>query len=321
MQRIPGVTAASAVSYLPVTSLVPGTSFEISGRPAPLPGQSPVTEVRIVHPDFFKTMGIALRRGRTFEEADTRPEAPLRFVVNEAMARQYFAGEDPLGQRISVSMRDENPPGEIIGIVADNKSTGLDSSVRPIVYYSHSHFPFPMMTFVVRTWAEPAALTRSLIGTIHEMDPNQPVSNVRTMDEVLSESVAQPRFQATLLGVFAGLALVLAAVGVYGVMSYTVGQRTREMGIRLVLGASPGGLQGMVIRQGLRVALIGLALGAAGSLALSRVMQTLLFEIQPTDPLTFIGVTALLAIVAVLACYLPARRASGVDPITALRYE
>ncbi len=321
MQKIPGVTAASAVSFLPITSLVPGTSFEISGRPAPPAGQSPVTEVRIVHPDFFKTMGIALRRGRTFDDADTRTEAPLRFVVNEAMARQHFAGEDPLGQRISVSMQQQNPPGEIIGIVADNKSTGLDSSIRPIAYYSHSHFPFSMMTFVVRTSAEPAALTRSLIGAIHEMDPNQPVSSIRTMDDVLSESVAQPRFQATLLGLFAGLALVLAAVGVYGVMSYTVGQRTREMGIRLVLGASPGGLQGMVIRQGLRVALIGLAIGAAGSLALSRVMQTLLFEIQPTDPLTFIGVTALLATVAVLACYLPARRASSVDPMTALRYE
>jgi putative ABC transport system permease protein len=153
------------------------------------------------------------------------------------------------------------------------------------------------------------------------MDPNQPVSDVRTMDEVLSESVAQPRFQATLLGLFAGLALVLATVGVYGVMSYSVGQRTREMGIRLVLGASPGGLLAMVIRQGLRLALIGLALGLAGSLALSRVLGTLLFEIQPTDPLTFAAVGALLIGVALLACYIPARRASHVAPMTALRYE
>jgi len=321
LQRIPGITAASAVSFLPITSLVPGTSFEISGRPAPPPGQSPITEVRIVHPDFFRTMGIALRRGRTFASSDDHPAAPLTFVINESMAKQYFAGEDPLGQRISVSMQRENPPGEIIGIVADNKSTGLDASIRPIAYYSHSHFPFPMMTFVVRTSSEPQAAAKSMIAAIHEMDPNQPVSDVRTMDEVLSESVAQPRFQATLLGLFAALALVLATVGVYGVMSYSVGQRTREMGIRLVLGASPGGLLAMVIRQGLRLALIGLAIGLAGSLALSRVLGTLLFEIQPTDPLTFGGVGMLLIGVALLACYIPARRASHVAPMTALRYE
>lgn len=321
VQKIPGVTAASAVSFLPITSLVPGTSFEISGRPAPPPGQSPTTEVRIVHPDFFKTMGIALRRGRTFDASIDRPDAPLTFVINESMARQYFAGEDPLGKRISVSMQQQNPPGEIIGVVADNKSTGLDASIRPITYYSHSHFPFPMMTFVVRTTAEPQTVAKSMIVAIHEMDPNQPVSDVRTMEDVLSESVAQPRFQASLLALFAALALVLAAVGVYGVMSYSVGQRTREMGIRLVLGASPGGLLAMVIRQGLRLALIGLALGLAGGLALSRVLRTLLFEIQPTDPLTFGGVSALLVGVALLACYLPARRAARVAPMIALRYE
>jgi putative ABC transport system permease protein len=321
LQHVPGVTAASAVNFLPITSLVSATRFDIAGRPAPPAGQNATTEVRVVHPDFFSTMGIALRKGRTFTAQDDGPDAPLAFVINESMAKQYFPGEEALGQRISVNMQDTNPPGEIIGIVADNKSTGLDASVRPIAYYAHSHFPVSSMTFVVRTSGEPQPMSRSLIAAIHEMDANQPVANVRTMDEVLSESVAQPRFQATLLGLFAGLALVLAVVGVYGVMAYTVGQRTREMGIRLVLGASPLGLVGMVLGHGLRLTLIGLALGVAGSLALSRLLAKLLFAIEATDPLTFAAVAAALLAAAMLACYLPARRAASVDPITALRYE
>jgi putative ABC transport system permease protein len=319
LQAMPEVRSASAVDFLPFSGPAVGTSFLIEGRPTPLAGQVPMTTVRTVLPGFFPTMGIALLRGREFEERDTA-ETRRVYVVSEAMVREHFPSQDPLGQRIVVQLNDE-VPGEIIGVVADIKDSTLDGEARPTVYYVHTQMQRSFMTLVVRATGDPSGIGKALTSVIQSLDPNQPVADVRVMDEVIARTNSQRRFQTWLLTAFAALALGLATIGVYGVMSYSVVQRTHELGVRMAIGAERGDVLWLVLRQGMFIAGAGLVLGIGGAFAVTRAMSSLLYNVAPTDPLTFALVALLLAATAALAMYVPARRATKLDPMVVLRYE
>ncbi|HEX8748973.1 MAG TPA: ABC transporter permease [Pyrinomonadaceae bacterium] len=320
IEALPGVKSAGAVSFLPFTGLAAATDFKIEGRPEPLPGQDLGTEVRVAEENYFRTMGIPLLRGRTFN-AQEQTEARHVVVINETLAQKYFPGEDPIGKRLTIDMMDDPVPSEIIGIVGDVKHLSLDSETRAMVYWPHPELAYSGMTVVVRTAGDPSQLAAAVQREIQTIDPNQPVSDVRTMNQWLSESVARARFNALLLGLFSALALVLASVGIYGVISYSVTQRTHEIGIRMALGASARDVLKMVVGQGMLLAMIGVALGLVASFLLTRAMSSLLFGVSTTDPVTFIFISLMLVVVTLLACYIPARRATRVDPMTALRYE
>ena len=317
---IPGVESAGAVSFLPFAGLGAATRFTIVGQPPPPPGEDLTTEVRVTDTNYFRTMDIPVVRGRTFNEQEAT-EIRRVAVVNEAMVRKHFPGEDPIGKRLVVSMSQNPEPTEIVGVVGDVKLHNLTAEVRPTVYWPHPELAYSSMTLVARTTQDPASVAAAARREIQSIDPDQPVSDVRTMEELLSASVARARFSTTLLGVFAAVALLLAVVGIYAVISYTVTQRTHEIGIRMALGAQTRDVLRMVVSHGLLLALAGVGLGLLGAFALTRLMSSLLFEVTSTDPVTFAAVALLLAAVALLACYLPGRRAAKVDPMVALRYE
>ncbi|HEX4546005.1 MAG TPA: ABC transporter permease, partial [Candidatus Acidoferrum sp.] len=311
---LPGVESAASVAFLPFSDMLAGTDFTIVGRPAPAPGDAPITNVVIAMPAYFSTMRIPLRRGRLFAERDTA-EAPRVFVVNETFARRYFPNDDPLGRRLVVAMGD-TVPGEIVGVVGDIKQTALQEGEQPTVYFTYSHLPIGFMTLVVRS-AWPHHQLAPVTSVIRSIDPDLPVAEVATMEELISESTAQPRFNSLLLALFSCVALLLAAVGLYGVLAFAVAQRTREIGIRMALGASPAAILHSVVGQGLGLMLSGLGSGFALAFGLTRFLASFLFGVTPTDPATFAGVATLLAVVALLACYVPARRATRVDPLVA----
>ncbi|HZS05440.1 MAG TPA: ABC transporter permease [Blastocatellia bacterium] len=317
IKTVPGVSSAGIVNSLPLTGGA-ATTFEVAGS-HPTDNQ-PVADIRVVDPDYFRTMKIPLLGGRWFTERDTA-DAPRVMVINETMARRYWPGEDPVGKR--VTMRDWGPPltGEIAGVVGDVKPDGLDAQVRPMIYWPYPQFPSIFNALVIRTDGDPLSVVAAVKSRIWSVDPEQPVSAVRPMEQLLADSVAQRRFNALLLGLFAALALGLAAVGIYGVISHSVAQRTREIGIRMAVGARGGDVLRLVIGQGMTPVLAGVVIGLAGAFALTRLMTTLLFGVNATDPLTFAGGASLLAIVGLLACLVPARRATKVDPMIALRYE
>ncbi|HEX7181629.1 MAG TPA: ABC transporter permease [Thermoanaerobaculia bacterium] len=321
IRTLPGVRSVGIVNYLPLYGgLGTTTSFTVEGRPAPPPGQEPSTDVRVADSDYFGAMGIPLLRGRSFTDRETTE--PRRVVlVNESMARQHFPGENPIGKRISVLMFEEPRPTEIIGVVGDVRYDSLTDEAQPTVYFPLPELTYPFMTFVVRTTGDPAEMASTVQGVVHEIDPNQPVSDVRTMDQVMADTVGRARFNTLLLGLFAGLATLLAAVGIFGVMSYSVTLQTREIGLRVALGARQGQVLMLILKQGLLLTLIGIGIGLAGALALTRLMSGLLFGVGSTDPATFTAIVLLLAFVSLVACYIPARRAARVDPLIALRYE
>ena len=320
VQALPGVRSAGTVSYLPITSGGAATIFDIEGRPPLPPGEELVGDVRVVDGGYFGTMGIPLLQGRTFNERELTDESHV-VVINETMARDYFPGEDPIGKRVTISMKDENVPSEIIGVVRDARYIGLDTAVRPMTYWPYPELVYSGMTLVVRTEGEPLALAESVRREVLAIDKDQPVADVRTMESWVSDSVSRTRFSAMLLGIFAGVALLLAAVGIFGVMSYAVSERTHEIGVRMALGARTSDVLALVVRQGMVLALVGVGIGLGAAFGLTRVMVSLLFGISATDPITFAAIPVLLALVALLACYLPARRAARVDPMIALRYE
>jgi putative ABC transport system permease protein len=266
-------------------------------------------------------MNIPLRQGRTFGDEDNDPKSPLRYVINEAMARQMYPNEQPIGKRLVVLMKNENPPGEIIGVVGDTKHGSLSDKVHPMVYYPMAHLSFGIGTLVVQTRVEPLSLARAVTAVAHQMDSGLPVSEVGTMQRWVDESLSRTKFQTALLAVFAGLALVLAALGIYGVVSYSVAQRTHEIGVRVALGAQQGQVARMILWRALILTLTGLTLGLAGAFALGRYLKTLLFEIEPADPVTLTSVTLVLLGVALLGAMVPAARAMRVDPMVVLRYE
>ena len=324
VRAMPGVRSTGAVMALPLTGFGFSISFKVQGRPDPAPGQHQDMHVRVATPDYFRTIGIPLRSGRVFSDSDT-VTAPWVVVLSESAVRKHFPNEDPIGKRIELGWGKgpgtRRAGGEVVGVVGDVKEVGLDDEVQPEIYLPMRQWTVGRMTFVARTDVPPLSLAEGVQQAVHEIDPNLPVSNIRTVEEVIAKSIAQPRFYMLLLGAFAFVALVLAAIGIFGVMSYTVSQRTREIGIRMALGARGGSVVSMVVGQAMLLAIAGLALGLVAAAALSQTMATLLFDLSPTDPITFGTVAAVLAVVAFLASYLPARRAASVDPMMALRAE
>jgi putative ABC transport system permease protein len=320
MQSLPGVESAGAVSFLPFAAPHAGTLVEIEGRPKLPPGQGLGTGVMVSDVNYFRTMQVPLKRGRLFTDQEA---AEMRHVVvvNEAFARTNFPGEDPLGKRVTIYMKNDNQPCEIIGVVGDSKHMNLDAEVKPMSYWPHPELTYSGMTLALRTQGEPTAIANAARNVISALDPEQPVADVRTMESLIGTSVAGARFNTLLLTIFAIVALLLASLGIYGVMAYSVAQRTHEIGVRMALGAGGTDVLRLVVRKGMTLALSGVAIGVAASFALTRLMQTLLFNVSATDPLTFAGIPLLLAFVALLACLIPARRAAKVDPMVALRYE
>ncbi|MGC2745747.1 MAG: ABC transporter permease [Candidatus Angelobacter sp.] len=319
--QLPGVRSASAVSYLPFNGLAAGTDFKIAGRPPAKPGEALGAVIRTVLPEYFRTMGIPLIRGRDFTAADDVESTPHRFIVNEAFVRKFLPDEEPVGKRISAEMDKENPFGEIVGVVGDVKERTLDKEPEPTIYYIHSHLAYGEMVFVLRTEKDAMALAEPAQKIIKQMDPELPVSQVRTMETVVRQTFASQQFSAVLLGGFSLASLLLAAIGIYGLLAYSVTQRTREIGVRIALGAEPQTITRMVVASGARMVLIGSAAGLAIALALSGLMKSLLFGIGARDPVTFVMAPVVFVLVALVAAYVPARRAAQVSPMEALRAE
>jgi putative ABC transport system permease protein len=319
VRQVPGVNSVGSIQWLPLTQSFSATGFWVAGRPTPKHGDEPVTGVSVVTPGYFGTMGIPLMQGRALTDRD-RGNTPLVTVVNQSLAKQFFPDINPIGQKLFVQWG-RKAPCEIVGVVGDVKQTGLEKDPMPTVYFSDAQEPNGGGTLVIKTASDPMLLARVIEDQIHSYAKDQPIADVLPMDVLMSKAVARPRFQSALIGVFAGLALLLAAIGIFGVMSYSVAQRTAEIGIRVALGAQRAQILKLVVGQGAVLALIGIAAGLAGAFALTRVLRSLLFEVSTTDPVIFTTVPLLLCAVALAATYLPARRAANVDPIVALRYE
>jgi putative ABC transport system permease protein len=322
VQSLPGVRTAGGVAVLPMSQGGNSRTFTIEGREAPQGQQSPHGDSWAATSDYFKTMTIPLVKGRYFTENDAAT-APSVVIIDEELARKFFPGEEAVGRRITF---DDVSPGnprwrEIVGVVGHVKNRGLDGETRPQFYFPYHQAPTSYMYVVVQTNGDPAAMSGAVRGAIQKVDRDLPVFKVTTMERMVAESLTQRRFSMLLLGIFASVALVLAVVGLYGVMSYTVTQRTREIGIRMALGARQSDVLRMVVGQGMLLAVIGVGLGLGAAFLLTRAMKSLLFNVSATDPLTFMLIAGLLVTVAFLASYLPARRAMRVDPMTALRYE
>jgi putative ABC transport system permease protein len=320
VRSFPGVQSASAISFLPLTGPGAATSYNVVGRAMPLPGQTPTADIRIVEPEYFSTMRVPLKRGRVFTAAD-RDSAPPVVVVTETLAREMFPNDEAIGRRLTVSWTDPAAQPEIVGVVGDVRYHGLDGTVRPMIYYPMAQSPTGSMSLVIRDRGTHAALATAVHGAVRELDRELPVTDVATMDTRLSRSMSDRRYPMLLLATFAGLALTLAAIGIYGVISYAVNQRTREIGVRIALGARPRDVLRHVIGGGLTLTAVGIALGGAGGALAARVLGKLLYEVPPSDPVTFLAVAALLAGVALVACVLPARRAVRVDPAISLKAE
>jgi predicted permease len=322
VQALPGVQAASVSMSLPPNLLIMRNPFTVEGR-APAPGQSlPLAEHILVSPDYFRTLGIEQRAGRAFTDADDA-NAPQVIIINEALARQYFPNQDPVGKRMQFG--DYSPTGPwltVVGVVADVKYSGLREAVQPAIYTAfQQNLWWRSMYLAVKADGDPLGLVNTVRNEVQALDRDLPVSQIKTMDQLMSDAVAEPRVYTLLLGIFGAVALLLAALGIYGVMAYAVTQRTHEIGVRLALGAQSGDVLRLVVSAGMRLALLGIAIGLLAAFALTRLMSKLLFNVSPTDPLTFALIVLLLLGVALLACYLPARRAMKVDPMIALRCE
>jgi len=320
MQALPGVESVGAGNSLPFAAAHPATSLDVEGRPILPVVQKLKTGVMVTDVNYFRAMQIPLKHGRLFTDQET---AEMRHIViiNEAFARQHFPNEDPLGKRVTIYLGNNTQPCEIIGVVGNSKHMQLETEVRPMAYWPYPELATPAMTFVIRTRGDAATITTGARNIIRALDPQQPVSAVRTMESLIWTSVARARFNTLLLGIFAMVALLLAGVGIYGVMAYSVAQRTHEIGVRIALGARKNDVLKLVVERGMKLALGGVVIGVAASFALTRLMETLLFEVSTTDPLTFASIPLLLAFVALLACLIPARGAAKVDPMIALRTE
>ncbi len=324
LEKLPGAEAAAATLQAPLIGLdVDKSTFIIQGGPVPAPGEEPGARLHVVTPEYFRAMTIPLRRGRMFTERDDRT-APGVIIINEAMARRSWPNGNPIGQQLKqglVLLPGEPVMREIVGVVANVQHFGLAAAEEPQAYVPHRQTPWPEMTLVIRATSNAASLASAARAQVRLMDTELPVAKVITMEQGLTDSVAQPRFRALLVGLFSVLAVVLAGIGLYSVMAYSVTQRTSEIGIRMALGASTADVLKMILREGSSMVALGLLIGLAGALGLTRLLASLLFGVGPNDPSTFAGVSVFLALVAMLACYLPARRATKVDPMVALRCE
>jgi putative ABC transport system permease protein len=316
LEALPGARGVGAISYLPLGGGENMGSFEIEGEPPVVPGNEPKAERRWVTPGYFATMGIAIRQGRAFQPSDTASQ-PRVVAINETIARQFFSSRDPLGQRLKVG----GVWRTIVGVVSDVKSASLESDVRPQVYLPHAQDPWPPMTVVMRTEGDPMTLASAVRRELKALDGLLAVTNMRTMERVVSNASSARRFNTSLLVFFAVAALLLTMMGIYGVVAFLVGRRTREIGVRVALGAQRGDVLRLVLQQGMKPVVFGSLVGLAGSLAASRLLASQLYGISSSDPLTLTSIIVLLGIAALLACWIPARRAARVDPMEALRYE
>ena len=323
VRALPGVEYASVIVPLPLSGSNMVTSFDMEERPLP-EGQRNGAPVRIIATDYFKTMGIPVRQGRVFNETD-RFESPPVVIVNERFAQKFFPGQNVIGKRIKPGFAADDSDEkmrEIIAVVGNVKHRELKNEDSPEMYLPQTQIPFNIMSLVVRTSvSNPAALTSALRAELARMDAGIPLTSVRIFDEYISRSLARPRFNALLLSIFAGTALVLTAIGIYGVMAYSVAQRTNEIGIRMALGAAQSNIFRLVVGQAMTLVSISLGLGLIGAFAATRLLNSMLFGVGAWDPVTFVSIVLLIAAVAFLAAWLPARRASRVDPVVALRAE
>jgi len=333
LASLPGVESVSAINHLPLAGDWWGTSIVIEGRPLPPPGQEIIVIYRVSRPGYFQAMGVPLRAGRDFTERDT-PDAPGVIILNETLARRHWPSEDPIGKRVTLDDPRDNSRAPqwftVVGVVKDVKQNSwTDAPLNEIYlpfqqsrgFYAGTAGHFASMTMVIRTTVEPQSLAMAAQETVRSLDRNLPVSNLASMEQVIVDTLWQQRFNLQLIGIFAALALALAAVGLYGVMSYSVAQRTREVGLRMALGARRKDVLTLVVGQGMKLALVGVSLGLLASVALTRLMEKLLFGVSATDFSTFAAIAVLLTSVALLAALVPARRATKVDPIVALRCE
>ncbi len=322
--EIPHVESAGMISFLPLSFSGMNFSFSVEGQPQPSDNNLPLAVYRVVSPDYFRTIGIPLDRGRTFGVHDDS-QAPPVVVINRRLATQFWPGSDPVGRRLKVGPADSpNPWATVVGIVGNSRQSGLygDPTLELYVPYKQERRGFTApRDLIVRTKGDPSSIAAAVRAAVWDVDKDQPVSNVRTMNQVVSETVSRERFQTVLLTLFGGLAVCLACIGLYGLISYAVANRTYEIGLRVALGAQSWDVLTLIVKQGVVLTFIGIAVGLSAAFAVTRFLAGMLFEISPTDPLTFFSAAALLLLVAVVACYVPARRATKVDPLVALRYE
>ena len=321
VHAIPGVEAAAFGTVVPLTDNHNRTDITFLDKPVPPHGQYPHPDYHLISPEYLRVMGIPLERGRNFTDAD-REKTPRVALINATVARRYFAGEDPIGKRFSFG---HNPTPDttytIVGVVGDTKLYGLDNAARLEVYVPYRQASSNDMTLVVRSTSAPAALTSEIRAAVASVDKDQPLFAISTLDDLLSNSVSTRQQTLVLLGLFSALALILATIGIYGVVSYNVALRKQEIGIRVALGAQQADVLRMVLGQGARLAFLGVGIGLVVALALTRLLSSLLFEVKASDPLTFASVASVLVIVALAACYVPAHRAMKVDPMVALRHQ
>ncbi|HMD72165.1 MAG TPA: ABC transporter permease [Bryobacteraceae bacterium] len=319
LTALPGARSMGAINVLPLTGFGPGSSFALEGQPQTLPGQRPIALLRIVTPGYFRTMGIPLVAGREFTDSDG-PQTPLVAIVDQYLARRFSPGASPVGSRIAMD-RPAPRTLEIVGVVGDVKPVSVNGESWPTVYWPYAQQPLTSISVVLRTARAPLSLAHEVEREIHQLDPDQPLTEVKSLDAVVGNSLGEARFHTLLLAAFAEVAFLLCAVGIYGVISYDTSQRTREIGIRMALGAQSGDVARLIVRQGARLAAYGIALGLAAAFALTRYMASMLYGIEPSDFTTFAAMAAMLGAVALLASYLPSRRAMALDPVAALRHE
>ena len=321
VSALPGVQSAGLISSVPLSGGVYAGGFSIEGRTSASENEELVSDRRMISPDYFEALGVRLRSGRGFSAQDDQTSQGVA-IISESLARRFIPGEEPLGKRIKLGGRDSTRPWlVIVGIIGDVHDRALESDARPCIYVPYPQFPTASMTVVVRGLSDPKPLISAIREEVWAVDKDQPVTDIKTMDQFVETSIASRKFNALLFAMFAGLALVLATVGVYGVISYSLSQRVQEIGIRMALGAQPSNVVRLVLGQGMVLVVMGVALGLGASMALTRVMTSLLFGVSATDPGTFVLVSFLLILIATLAGYIPARRAAKVDPMVALRSE
>jgi predicted permease len=320
LRTLPGVQSVAATNFLPLTGFWNTTDFLIEGQALPKAGVKPSADDRLITPGYFSTMGVTLLRGRGFADSD-RSGSEKVAVINSTLAHRYFGGEDPLGKALNLGNAEHPDQWRVVGLVSDVKAFGPDQPVHPDLYRPLSQLSFPLLAFAVRTTGDPSALLKASEQTIWDIDKDQPVFDAFPVSKLAAQSVTVRRASAVLLTGFSALALILTAVGLYGITAYTVAQRTQEIGIRMALGAGRGDVLRLILGQGTRMVLVGEVIGIAGALVLARLITSLLYGVQANDPWVFAPVGMALAVVALLACYIPARRAAKTDPMIALRYE
>jgi putative ABC transport system permease protein len=320
VRALPGVRSASADGFLPFAGIIAATGVQVEGRPVLPISQLPVVDVSLVEPEFFETMGIPLISGRTFNPSEAF-QATGNVVISQKMAETLWPNENPIGKRVTIHMKRENKPSTVIGVVGDVKHAGLATAVHPTAYWSYPELGFQFMTLVIRTDGDPRALIPALRQTVLGIDKNQPIADVVPMETLLSVSVARTRFATQVMAAFAFIAFLLAIVGIYGIISYDVEQRTREIGIRMALGAQRGSVIRLVLSRGMILVGVGIAFGTVASLALTRLLTSVLYETRANDPAVFVLVGATLASVALCVAWFAIRRISSIEPMTVLRRE